>query len=459
MSYNVSTFSGSKTVVIEDGTIDNSLDIFLVGKNFSGYGETQNQNFVFLLENFAGSTPPSNPLNGQIWYDTISKKIKVYDESVLIWKSSSSTEVSNTPPTGRTTGDLWWDNVNNQLYAYNGNSYTLIGPQSVLGFGTTQFKTISVIDDENNSHSILAAYVNDSIVFTVSDSSFVLSSLSQVNLGGSFLFSTIKKGITLSNTANDQGVTQGDSIIWGNSSNSLKLNGYTSQEFWLKTETDLSNFDNLINFNSDDGFTLGQDSDLTVFIQNGTGNLVEDGLVPIIRSNTSNILKFQTLNFGNNYFTPLKLEGNNVLPGQTGTTNIGSSTLNFNDVYTQNVKVSNKNLSEKYLGDAIYDLGTVIKVGGSAEVTQSQINDVVLGVVGNDNGVILNSNIQGNNKLNVVIKGRVFIKVLESIVKGDKLKAHISGTAIKATGNDTFFAIALEDNSQVGIKLVEAVII
>ena len=49
MSYSVDTFSGSRTFVVEDGTIDNSIDLRLIGKNYAGYGEVQNENFVGTL--------------------------------------------------------------------------------------------------------------------------------------------------------------------------------------------------------------------------------------------------------------------------------------------------------------------------------------------------------------------------------------------------------------------------
>lgn len=460
MSYNVSTFSGSKTVIVEDGTINNSLDIFLVGKNFSGYGEVQNQNLIYLLENFAGSQPPSNPLNGQLWYDTINKKIKVYDESISVWKSTT-TEVSNTPPNGRSIGDLWWDSVNNQLYGYNGSSYVLIGPQSIPGFGTTQIKTITLNDINNNAYTVLASYVNDSVVFVVSNEEFELNLTSQLNLGGSTVFKNIKKGITLFNTTNeiDEGVTQGSSIIWGSSSNSLKLNGYSSTDFWLKSENDLTNFTDLIKL-SDEGFTLGQDNDLSVFIQNGTSNLSEDGLVPIIRSNTSNIIKFQTLNFGNNYFTPLKLVGSNILPGISNLTDIGSSTLTFKDVYAQNFNgtliSSGADLAEKYLADKNYEPGTVVSIGGVAEITECNEDSIVLGVISDRPAHIMNSTLK--NGINVALKGRILVKVIGKIKKGEPLKSYSNGCSIKSNDKNNFFAISLENNDQDTLKLIEAVI-
>ena len=53
MPYNINKFNGNLAAVVEDGTVDNTFDIKLIGKNYAGYGEVQNENYLFLLENFA----------------------------------------------------------------------------------------------------------------------------------------------------------------------------------------------------------------------------------------------------------------------------------------------------------------------------------------------------------------------------------------------------------------------
>jgi len=135
MAYSVDTYSGSRTITVEDGTIDNSLDIRLIGKNYAGYGETQNENFVHILENFAGINPPPRPISGQIWYDTSVRKLKYYDSATLQWKTAGGAQVASAAPSGLSIGDLWWDDNNEQLYAWNGSTFILIGPQGVPGLG------------------------------------------------------------------------------------------------------------------------------------------------------------------------------------------------------------------------------------------------------------------------------------------------------------------------------------
>ena len=71
MAYTVNKTSGALLATVSDGTIDNSTDLTFIGKNYSGYGELLNENFVKLLENFANTSAPSSPIAGQIWWDTI----------------------------------------------------------------------------------------------------------------------------------------------------------------------------------------------------------------------------------------------------------------------------------------------------------------------------------------------------------------------------------------------------
>jgi len=69
MAYTIDRYNRTVLTVVEDGTIDQTTDLKLVGKNYAGYGEIQNENFVYLLENFASGTAPSKPISGQVWFD------------------------------------------------------------------------------------------------------------------------------------------------------------------------------------------------------------------------------------------------------------------------------------------------------------------------------------------------------------------------------------------------------
>lgn len=71
--------SGKTPIIVNDGTVDTSTSIAFVGKNYTRFGEVLNENLLHLLENFASSTAPSNPTEGQLWYDTQNSYLKLYD--------------------------------------------------------------------------------------------------------------------------------------------------------------------------------------------------------------------------------------------------------------------------------------------------------------------------------------------------------------------------------------------
>lgn len=79
MPYVVRKTDGSIYLVLQDGLVDASSGLYLVGRSFTGYGEFIADNFIKLLENFANSTPPTNPMEGQIYYNTTDKQFRYWD--------------------------------------------------------------------------------------------------------------------------------------------------------------------------------------------------------------------------------------------------------------------------------------------------------------------------------------------------------------------------------------------
>jgi hypothetical protein len=173
MPYTINRYNGQVVSTVADGTVDTTTDVKLIGKNYAGYGEIQNENFLFLLESFSNANPPPKPLSGQVWFDSANSKLKFYDGSKF--RTTGGAEIGATQPTGLTVGDFWFDTANKQLYAWNGTDFTLVGPQGVAGSGTTQMRSRSVRDSLGSTHAIIEGIANGNTIFTLSsDAEFTL---------------------------------------------------------------------------------------------------------------------------------------------------------------------------------------------------------------------------------------------------------------------------------------------
>ena len=202
MSYQLNKTDGTLLTDLIDGQIDTeSTNLVLVGRNYTGYGEYFNENFIKLLENFSNTAAPSNPLTGQLWWDSNSQRLQVYNGT--IWKSSGGPIVQTTQPQ-MVAGDLWIDNLNNQVYAYDGSDLMLMGPQYTLTQGISGFKIGSILDSQSRSRTVTNLYVGgtlsaviSSIEFTPIYSQRVMGLVTAANPNG-----IIKVGMNIIDTAN-----------------------------------------------------------------------------------------------------------------------------------------------------------------------------------------------------------------------------------------------------------------
>jgi hypothetical protein len=79
MSYIINNSRGQVLAVVADGTVNTTAtDLALVGRALTDYGTFENENYVFLLENFANSTAPLQPILGQLWYNSSTDVISAY---------------------------------------------------------------------------------------------------------------------------------------------------------------------------------------------------------------------------------------------------------------------------------------------------------------------------------------------------------------------------------------------
>ena len=170
MSYQLNKTDGTLLTDLIDGQIDTeSTNLVLVGRNYTGYGEYFNENFIKLLENFSNTAAPSNPLTGQLWWDSNSQRLQVYNGT--IWKSSGGPIVQTTQPQ-MVAGDLWIDNLNNQVYAYDGSDLMLMGPQYTLTQGISGFKIGSILDSQSRSRTVTNLYVGGTLSAVISNIEF-----------------------------------------------------------------------------------------------------------------------------------------------------------------------------------------------------------------------------------------------------------------------------------------------
>ena len=584
MAYQVDKFNGTFLVSVDDGTIDTTTDLRFVGKNYAGYGEVQNENFLHLMENFANTTAPPKVVTGQIWYDSGNKKLKFYDGSQF--RTASGAEVGPTAPSGLQAGDFWFDTSAEQLYAWNGADFVLIGPEASPDLGASAVISQVVKDDISNNHSIVKVQAGGEIIAIVSKDAFTLNSTINPITG----FSIIKKGINLINTNGSTGVTSTDHYFWGTASNSARLGGYLASDYIRTGEIA---FEQEISF-SDAGFTLGDQNDIRFRIENGDEPVIENRLgntlsiririsdsdlrdVAIFTSTailpgTNNFFNIgsSTSKYANIYATTFvgnitgDVTGNttgihkgNVIASDdtisfnattktfigafTGTLNgnvIGSVTGTASNALTLNslvgelgavansialrdsssnitatrfigttdktdrLKVDNAavdtdpsyrsaktsaagnsiaardssgnltanvfngtataaqyaDLAEKYLADADYEAGTVVVIGGEKEVTASSWGKRAVGVVSTNPAFMMNKDLEGGTY--IALKGRVPVKVIGRVKKGDELIATNNGCAMMAVPHASgVFAVALETSDDEGVKTIEALVL
>jgi len=506
MAYTIDKYNNTQLTVVEDGTIDQTTDLKLVGKNYAGYGEIQNENFVFLLENFSGISAPPKAISGQIWFDSSTRKLKFYDGTKF--RTTGGAEVSATEPSGLTEGDFWWDTTNEQLYAYNSSTFVLVGPQDA-GALLTQWKSDTVNDNTGTARAIIKAIINDEVVMVVSNQTFTIDSTDVTNaIAG---FDIIKQGMTLKNTVNSTGgVTSTNFIYWGTASNALKLGGIDAANY---IQVGDANFTSLAEF-ADIGIAIGDSNDFRIKIENGNEAVIANEIGALINvrvATAAGAIK-----------NPLRVKSNSVIPGlatdgiTTETVTLGSSDHLFNNVYATNftgtsekatalvvdgtsragsetiangtvatrtaasevinaqtipagslkanyfVGISTQaqyaDLAEKYTTVEELPVGTAVSIctHPDHEADAASGLDICIGVVSNSPAYLMNAESKGQI---IGLKGRVPVRIIGVVEKGNAVYVGENGICQASIATErNIVGIALESNTNEGEKLVECVL-
>jgi hypothetical protein len=378
MSYTINLTDGALFATIPDGTINTTSSMTLVGKNYAGYGQFLDTNFIHLLENASNTTAPGAPLTGQLWWNSGTGILNVYNGTA--WKCISGATASTTAPSGSISvaGDLWYDSTNAQLKVYTGTSWLLVGPQSSSGQGVTGAIAATITDTGATDHVVLELYTANTIVGMVSkDATFTPGTA----VPGGWGTQQIAPGITLStNVAN--------ATFTGNATASGPI-------------------------------TVNSTGSATAII-NGAGNAVG---------------------------------------------NIGSSSSYFNNIFAKATSALYADVAERFEADVEMLPGTVVELGGSAEITCStvELSDKVFGVISTQAAYLMNSG-AGTDATHppVAMTGRVPVRVIGQIRKGDRLVSAGNGLARSAAaGEATAFNVigrALRDKPDTDIGTVEAIV-
>jgi hypothetical protein len=222
MAYTITLTDGTLFATVADGTVNQSAGfastapLTLIGKNYAGYGDFLDENFIRLLENGSNTVAPPSPLTGQLWWDKANNLLKVYNGSSF--KTISAATASATAPISNVTGDLWYDTVNQQLKVWTGVAFLVIGPAFSASQGTSGAIPETITDSVGATKFITSLYVNNNRVGVVYDAS---SFVPQASLQATF--PTIFPGITLTTTNSAQ--------FAGTANNANFLNSLTSSQF------------------------------------------------------------------------------------------------------------------------------------------------------------------------------------------------------------------------------------
>lgn len=450
MAYTINLTDGTIFAVIADGTINTASSMTLVGKNYAGYGEFLDENFIHLLENSSNTTAPGAPLTGQLWWDKANGLLKVYNGTVF--KTVSAATSSLTAPAFAVQGDLWYDITNAQLKVYTGTQWLLVGPQFTAGTGVTGAIVDTIVDNAAVAHVVIRMVVSDVTVAIVSKDSGIAGFTPQVAENG---FPKVYPGITMSNAVSG-------AQFWGTANNASSLNGLVGNQF-MRADQNTSTIGTLSVINNS-GLAVGLNSDARIQVV-GTNvslnNQTSDGNLSL------------GVNIGGTPTTAVQIVGTTGVMGILGISNlngngignIGSASSYFNTVFAKATSAQYADVAERFAADEVYPAGTVVELGGSAEITCSveELSDTVFGVISTRAAYLMNSG-AGTDETHppVAMTGRVPVRVVGAISKGDRLVSAGNGIARAAKpGEATAFNVigrSLQDKTDTAEGTIEAIV-
>ena len=348
MAYTINRTDGTAIATITDGTSDNSTSVTLFGKSFSGFGEGLNENLVKLLENSASTSAPSSPLRGELWFDTSTSQLKVYDGSSF--KPTGGAKSQNSAPTSPGAGDLWHDSDNDQLYVYTGSAFQLVGPVYTAG-QTLSGWLIETLASSGGNKVVSSMYAGNTRVAILSKETFTPSA---TQTG----FATIKAGFTLNSTLGavfDGPNTQASAIdVSGTSNTSATV--IAGGNFLRADAADTTT--GALTIDTDSGILIGGSQELTITVSSND--------VTIAQTTQDKDMKF-TVNDGGVTKTPLTLTGADGGIDMTGDLTItGNLTISGEfEKSGSNINVVDDAFLKLNTGNSEVDSGLIIETSDS----------------------------------------------------------------------------------------------
>lgn len=438
MSYTIYHSSGTaQPIVIADGQKNTSTSLTLVGRNYPNYGSFLNQNFLYMLENFANGSKPTNPITGQLWYNTsIGNGVLqiCYDNNNFKNIGSATSAAFPGPSTTTSTiGDLWWDTTNNVLNCYGGLAagWVPIGPLS----GTAQARS-RTIQYSGGSTSVLSLQVNSVDYVIISPLAMTITPIAPTTIPG---FPTLSPGLNLINSA-----TLTNSRLWGQANDSAQLGGVAAA-YYLQNQGNQTMSGTLSILNNQ-GLYVGATN------KGQLNYLTNDFLID--NTTSSGNIKFRTYG-GGSPVSILEVLGNTatvvnydlIVAGNISLTN-GSTTL----------RITGSNPSYNTTTGALQVVGGVgiggnINTGGSTNNFSGNINAPYVNVTSNVAATSVLARNIGNTGTQytgtLITNSQPFVNSLGTLtslsVTGNIGAGNLSGTAITGT---------LTTNSQTSINTV-----
>ena len=412
MAYTIVKTNGAVLTTIADGTINtSSSSLALPGRNYAGYGQYLDTNFVHMMENFANSSPPANPLQGQLWYNTNTNTLNVC------------------PSDGTSNANAW------------------LALTSTSSGGSTTFGAVTVTGNISAAN-ISTTGTLSAIVGSFTNVSATLANITTANL------TTANIG-----TLNTQLISTGANNTGGTIQGTWILNGGGTANSIAGTSLLVQNGNLQIGYT---GGTLGISTDNYRYA-NGT---------PVSFAGTyNNGNVFDYLTGGNSVsrfagsLTPSSITTTTITAGSSSTA--GQITGNWTLGASSRLNATYADLAERFEADAYYDAGTVVELGGDKEITsvKYELSEDIFGVISDTAAYLMNS-AAGNDTTHppVAMTGRVQVKVKGIVKKGDRLVSAGNGLARAAkAGEATAFnvigrALANKFDDNIGTVLATVVI-